>query len=418
MTSPGRFESAALRINLEKTRTETPTFPDEHQFLLDATSSHYGIQRRLRHFLTEFHHRYPNREVLVESLRQIALQDLWFYAGHEEAPELLRILIALCGEQISHDYALVLRKRSLQTCLELLEHVREREDSDRFETVIDRGLELVRDIVEGDETLHTLSSGLLRGLLHRLPHDPRWEVRLAAMLRASLLRSLDYWSRETDVERWLAERPALFPGTYAHVVIYAGQPFFEKQRAMLDAAMGWDELLRVADFVSVSERITGADVCTLTLENGQSHFSRVVGVFLFLPSLLRAGLDTLVHQARLSGSSMIPPISSVLSLLALKVLDKERKSHIPDWNFDAALGWFAGLNVLPKVTATTDYAIVSSMGRRVACSPSGSAPCTRSCVPTAREPSRSTSMPSPIAAKTPDWKSSTCRCAGKPQPAS
>ena len=267
MTSPGRFESAALRVNLEKTRTETPTFPDEHQFLLDATSSHYGIQRRLRHFLTEFHHRYPNREVLVESLRQIALQDLWFYAGHEEAPELLRILIALCGEQISHDYALVLRKRSLQTCLELLEHVREREDSDRFETVIDRGLELVRDIVEGDETLHTLSSGLLRGLLHRLPHDPRWEVRLAAMLRASLLRSLDYWSRETDVERWLAERPALFPGTYAHVVIYAGQPFFEKQRAMLDAAMGWDELLRVADFVSVAERITGAaDLFTSPLE--------------------------------------------------------------------------------------------------------------------------------------------------------
>ena len=45
----------------------------------------------------------------------------------------------------------------------------------------------------------------------------------------------------------------------------------------------------------------------------------------------------------------------MLSLLALKLLDKERKSHISDWNFDEALGWFAGLNVLPKETATSDY---------------------------------------------------------------
>ena len=52
---------------------------------------------------------------------------------------------------------------------------------------------------------------------------------------------------------------------------------------------------------------------------------------------------------------MIPAVSYVLSLLALKLLDKERKSHISDWNFDQALGWFAGLNILPKSTATTDY---------------------------------------------------------------
>ena len=32
----------------------------------------------------------------------------------------------------------------------------------------------------------------------------------------------------------------------------------------------------------------------------------------------------------------------------MKLLDKERRSHIGDFNFDEALGLFAGLNILPK----------------------------------------------------------------------
>jgi hypothetical protein len=52
---------------------------------------------------------------------------------------------------------------------------------------------------------------------------------------------------------------------------------------------------------------------------------------------------------------MIPAPTALLSLLALKLLDKERRSHIGDFNFDGALGLFAGLNVLPKKSFATDY---------------------------------------------------------------
>jgi len=98
-----------------------------------------------------------------------------------------------------------------------------------------------------------------------------------------------------------------------------------------------------------------ADVRQLDVSEGRSLYSRVAGVFLFLPFLLEAGLDTIVAEAKMAGSKMIPSVSYVLSLLALKLLDKECKSHISDWNSDEALGWFAGLNVLPKTTATEDY---------------------------------------------------------------
>jgi hypothetical protein len=83
--------------------------------------------------------------------------------------------------------------------------------------------------------------------------------------------------------------------------------------------------------------------------------TRVAGIFLFLPLLAQLRFDNLVRQAGYPGSRMVPAVSALLSLLALKLLDKERKSHISDFNFDEALGLFAGLNVLPKKSFASDY---------------------------------------------------------------
>jgi hypothetical protein len=83
--------------------------------------------------------------------------------------------------------------------------------------------------------------------------------------------------------------------------------------------------------------------------------TRAAGVFLFLPLLARMGFDSLVHHAGYPGSKMIPADAALLSLLAMKLLHKERQSHIDDYNIDDGLGLFAGLNVLPKKSFATDY---------------------------------------------------------------
>jgi len=93
----------------------------------------------------------------------------------------------------------------------------------------------------------------------------------------------------------------------------------------------------------------------LSLAPGRQLRTRAAGIFLFLPLLASMGFQRLVHQAGYPGSCMIPAASAMLSLLALKLLDKERRSHINDFNFDEALGLFAGLNILPKKSFVTDY---------------------------------------------------------------
>ena len=83
--------------------------------------------------------------------------------------------------------------------------------------------------------------------------------------------------------------------------------------------------------------------------------TRAAGVFLFLPLLAELGFDKMALQSKYPGTKMVPADAALLSLLALKLLRKERLSHIDDFNVDEALGLFAGLNVLPKKSFATDY---------------------------------------------------------------
>src|SRR5499427_4161885 len=98
-----------------------------------------------------------------------------------------------------------------------------------------------------------------------------------------------------------------------------------------------------------------ADVRRVSLTPGRRLRTRLAGLFLFLPLLAQLRFDALVAQAGYPGSRMVPAGSALLSLLTLKLLDKERRSHISDFDFDEALGLFAGLNILPKKSYATDY---------------------------------------------------------------
>jgi hypothetical protein len=100
------------------------------------------------------------------------------------------------------------------------------------------------------------------------------------------------------------------------------------------------------------------------LTPGRCLRTRVAGAFLFLPLLVQLRFDRLVQQAGYPGSRMVPAVSALLSLLLLKLLDKERRSHINDFNFDEALGLFAGLNVLPKKSFATDYSYRSGRAQQ------------------------------------------------------
>jgi len=97
-----------------------------------------------------------------------------------------------------------------------------------------------------------------------------------------------------------------------------------------------------------------ADVRQLDL-TPRSFRTRVAGLFLFVPLMQPLDLAAVAHQAQLPGSKMVPAEQALRALLALKLIGKERKSHVMNLVFDQGLALFAGLNVMPKCAYLAAY---------------------------------------------------------------
>ncbi len=121
---------------------------------------------------------------------------------------------------------------------------------------------------------------------------------------------------------------------------------------------GFSRLPRRADDerpVTVKPEIAQvADVRRLDLSSC-SFRTPLAGLFLFVPLLDRIDLQAVVTAARLPSSQMIPAAQAVRSLLALKLIGTERKSHVMDLVTDQAIALFAGLNVVPKRSYLAAY---------------------------------------------------------------
>ena len=83
--------------------------------------------------------------------------------------------------------------------------------------------------------------------------------------------------------------------------------------------------------------------------------TRLAGLLLAVPDLVALDLPALTRKAGYPGTSVIPATSWLLSLLALKLTATRRVSHVDDLLDDPAAGLFAGLAILPKKSALTDY---------------------------------------------------------------
>jgi hypothetical protein len=83
--------------------------------------------------------------------------------------------------------------------------------------------------------------------------------------------------------------------------------------------------------------------------------TRCGGLFLFVPELVRLGIDAMAQAARLPGSRMIPPGHALRASLAVKLWSIERKSHVMALVADEGLGLFCGLNRIPKKSYLAEY---------------------------------------------------------------
>jgi hypothetical protein len=102
------------------------------------------------------------------------------------------------------------------------------------------------------------------------------------------------------------------------------------------------------------EAQAAADVRAVSLAP-RSFRTRLGGLFLFVPLMRAIRLPEVLGEANLPGSQMIPAEQALRTLLALKLVGTERKSHVMDLVCDQGIALFAGLNVVPKRSYLAAY---------------------------------------------------------------
>ena len=98
-----------------------------------------------------------------------------------------------------------------------------------------------------------------------------------------------------------------------------------------------------------------ADRKAFGLSPSKSFKTQAGGLFLFLPFLVDLGIAQIIQKVDYPGTAAIPALQYFLSLLSLKLLGRERISHVMDLVHDPGAALWCGLNVLPKTTALTTY---------------------------------------------------------------
>lgn len=102
------------------------------------------------------------------------------------------------------------------------------------------------------------------------------------------------------------------------------------------------------------EKAAYADVRQLSFERRVIE-TRFGGVFLLMKILAELEIHKIPKSLNWYGSKMIPTENAFLSSLLLKLIGRERKSHVMDLVFDEGAALSVGLPVLPKTAYIAEY---------------------------------------------------------------
>ncbi|MBU4185035.1 MAG: hypothetical protein KKC23_02320, partial [Proteobacteria bacterium] len=81
-------------------------------------------------FLNEFYCFPPNLALLNEQLREIALNDIWFYKSHQEANRALKIIVNFFKDFLNKGLDYPNKERALKTLLEFVQLLYENQNAE------------------------------------------------------------------------------------------------------------------------------------------------------------------------------------------------------------------------------------------------------------------------------------------------
>ena len=264
------FESGALAANLEQTRYKDIFIPAEHQRFIELSAKYFGINKRAKECITEYHHPLSNHTFVTEELRKMLMDDFWFYTRDHIPADALHIPLEMMQNLLKPEVAAKLRLQIIITLMEFANKVIS-ESPKHFE-LISLVFNILEDAFEGSEApepaegptsnkeVFILATKHAGCYLDKVAADERFKASACHLLRMMLQENYRYWQQTSQVENWVeSKRQMLTEEEIRTVCDEIGQPYFDQLNVDLAAADTWEKLSDLPHFEQIAKRFTESE---------------------------------------------------------------------------------------------------------------------------------------------------------------
>ena len=351
------FKSQALEANLAQTRYKDIFIPEEHLHFIDLSAKYFGINKRAKECITEYHHPLSNHTFVTEELRKMLLDDFWFYTRDDVPADALHIPLEMMHSLLKPEVAAKLRLNIIITLMEFADKVVK--ESEKHIGLITIVFNILNDAFEGfkvpepsvtepvegvegptdNKDVFILATKHAGRYLDKVAQDERFNASACDLLRRMLQENYRYWQETSQVENWVESKKALLSEEEIKTVCdEIGQPYFNQLNADLGAADTWEKLTDMPHYEQVAKRFTES-------EKAFPHFItkfHYVFFLLHLPGMenqrerLIWNLDRMMRDAvdEMPQDELIPFIDTIFGLA--EELRKDYMSAVLD--FQQTLG--------------------------------------------------------------------------------
>ena len=332
------FKSQALEANLAQTRYKDIFIPEEHQQFIDLSAKYFGINKRAKECITEYHHPLSNHTFVTEELRKMLLDDFWFYIRDDVPADALHIPLEMMHSLLKPEVAAKLRLNIVITLMEFANKVIA--ESPKHIELISLVFNILNEKFEVNKDVYILATKHAGRYLDKVARDERFSDEACALLRKMLQENYRYWRQTSQVENWIESKKQFLTEEEIQTVCNEiGKPYFEQLSADLTAAETWESLTNLPHYEQVAKRFTES-------EKAFPHFItkfHYVFFLLHLPGMenqrerLIWNMDRMMRDAidEMPQEELIPFIDTIFDLA--EELKKDYMSAVLDFQLTLGL---------------------------------------------------------------------------------
>jgi len=233
-------------------------FSVEHRWFLELSSSFFGIHRRTINFLNEFYCSPPNLKLLNEQLREIALNDIWFYNSNQEAGKALKIIINFFKDFLNRELDYHNKERALKTLSEFVQLLYENQNAEiGFCSLITEVINILKKNFNADKEIIMHASSFLKILPTPLACNKVYSTKLNFLLQISLQENLDFWKNNLSFEDWYEKENRIYDKNFHMAISKKEKQVISETQKKLKAAKEWEDLKKVLDFKGFTDTLRG-----------------------------------------------------------------------------------------------------------------------------------------------------------------